>query len=80
MDSSPSNENSVIKLFQAYITLFLVLNTKEDISKNMGNQLTSIVWTINTLWYGYWHSSEYFCLCSAEESNSYRFGTTWGWV
>ncbi len=26
------------------------------------------------------HSSEYLPLCSAEQRNSYRFGTTWGWV
>ncbi len=25
-------------------------------------------------------SSEYLPLCSAEQRNSYRFGTTWGWV
>jgi len=28
----------------------------------------------------YWHSSKYLYLCSAEERNSYRFETTWGWV
>ncbi len=26
------------------------------------------------------HSSEYRPLCSAEQINAYRFGTTWGWV
>jgi len=25
-------------------------------------------------------SSHYLLLCSAEERNSYRFETTWGWV
>ncbi len=25
------------------------------------------------------HSSEYLPLCSAEQTHSYRFGTTWGW-
>ncbi len=25
-------------------------------------------------------SSEYLPLCSAEQTHSYRFGTTWGWV
>ncbi len=25
------------------------------------------------------HSSKYLLLCSTEERNSYRFGTTWGW-
>jgi len=27
---------------------------------------------------GYKHSSKYLCLCSAEQRNLYRFGTTWG--
>ncbi len=26
------------------------------------------------------HSSKYLLLCSIEERNPYRFGTTWGWV
>jgi len=29
---------------------------------------------------GYRHSSNYLPLCLAEERNSYRFETTWGWV
>ncbi len=29
---------------------------------------------------GYKLSSKYLPLCSAEQLNSYRFGTTWGWV
>jgi len=29
---------------------------------------------------GYWHSSKYLPLCSAEERHSYRLETTWGWV
>jgi len=29
--------------------------------------------------FGYQHSSKYLLLCSAEERNSYKFGT-WGWV
>ncbi len=29
---------------------------------------------------GYKLSSEYLPLCSAEQRNSYSFGTTWGWV
>ncbi len=28
----------------------------------------------------YPHYSKYCHLCSAEEKNSYRFGTTWGWA
>ncbi len=30
--------------------------------------------------FGYWHSSKYLSLCSAEQRNPYRFGTTWGGV
>ncbi len=29
---------------------------------------------------GYKRSSKYLPLCSAEQKNSYRFGTNWGWV
>ncbi len=29
---------------------------------------------------GYKLSSKYLPLCSAEQRNAYRFGTTWGWV
>ncbi len=29
---------------------------------------------------GYKLSSKYLPLCSAEQTHSYRFGTTWGWV
>ncbi len=29
---------------------------------------------------GYKLSSKYLPLCSAEQRNSYKFGTTWGWV
>ncbi len=40
--SSPKNENSVIiylhKLFQTCMSFFLLLSTKEDILKNVGNQ------------------------------------------
>jgi len=30
--------------------------------------------------FGYPYSSKYLILCSAEERNSYRFRTSWGWV
>ncbi len=50
-------------------------------------QMTFIIWKKNTMkvngycqLFGYQHSSKYRLLCSAEEINSYRFGTTWGWV
>jgi len=68
------------------MNLFLLLNRKKDILTNMGNQsaLTSIVWKKYILWrvkgayqlLGYQQSLKYLLLCSAEERNSYKFGTT----
>ncbi len=52
-----------------------------------GAPLTSIVYIFSTMEVngapkqpGYKLSSKYLPLCSAEQRNSYRFGTTWGWV
>ncbi len=52
-----------------------------------GAPLTSIVFIFPTMEVngapkqsGYKLSSKYLPLCSAEQRNSYRFGTTWGWV
>ncbi len=52
-----------------------------------GAPLTSIVFFVPTMEVngapkqpGYKLSSKYLPLCSAEQRNSYRFGTTWGWV
>ncbi len=52
-----------------------------------GAPLTSIVFFILTMEVngapkqpGYKLSSKYLPLCSAEQRNSYRFGSTWGWV
>ncbi len=52
-----------------------------------GAPLTSIVFFFPTMEVngapkqpGYKLSSKYLPLCSAEQRNSYRFGTTWGWV
>ncbi len=52
-----------------------------------GAPLTSIVFVFPTMEVnvapklpGYKRSSKYLPLCSAEQRNSYRFGTTWGWV
>ncbi len=49
--------------------------------------MLATVWKKNTMevnsyrqLFGYQHSSKYFILCSAEERNSYGFGTTSGWV
>ncbi len=66
---------------------FVLLNTKEDILKNVGNSgfgapLTSIVLFFSTMEVNgapkqpdYKLSSKYLPLCS-EQINSYRFGTT----
>ncbi len=52
-----------------------------------GAPLTSIVFFFPTMEVngapkqpGYKLPSKYIPLCSAEQRNSYRFGTTWGWV
>ncbi len=52
-----------------------------------GAPLTSIVFFFPTMEVngapeqpGYKLSSKYLLLCPAEHRNSYRFGTTWGWV
>ncbi len=59
-----------------------VLNTKEDILKNEGNSsILSPTIEVNGApkQPDYKLSSEYLPLCS-EQTHSYRFGTTWGWV
>ncbi len=52
-----------------------------------GAPLTSIVFFFSTMDVnrapkqpGYTLSSKYLPLCSVEQTHSYRFGTTWGWV
>ena len=76
------------------MNFFLLLNTKEDILKNVSNQtVDGPHWLpyLFSLYYGlevndahqlfsYPYSSKYLPFCSAEERNSYRFETTWGWV
>ncbi len=77
------------------MNVFVLLNTKEDILKNVGKQsssgapLTSIVFFFPTMEVkvngapkqpGYKLSSEYLPLRSAEQKKSDRFRTTWGWV
>jgi len=79
----------ILKLLQTCMSFFLLLNTKEDVLKNDLNQ--TVVWhhwlpsrKKKILWksmeFGSNRSSKYLRLCSAEERNSYRFATTWGWV
>ncbi len=68
-----------------YEFLFFLLNTKVDILKNMQaidfhrwKKYYESQWLPPAVWLQ--HSSEYPFLCSADEKNSYRCGTTWGWV
>ncbi len=74
------------------MNVFVLLNTKEDILKNIGHRAV-----LGHLWLPKYlfptmevngarkqpvHkiSSKYLPLCSAEQRNEYRFGTTWEWV
>ncbi len=75
-------------LSQTCINLFIVVNTKEDISKNVGNQTVAgpldrykkILWnslgTSNCLVFHILQNN----VCSAEERNSLRFKTNFEWV
>jgi len=83
--------SSFVRFFQTCMSFFLLLNTNEDILKNVGkwtvDGLHCLPWKKNTMevngahqLFSYWHSSKYLRLCSTEERNSYRFGTAWGWV
>ncbi len=67
------------------MNVFVLLNTKEDILKNVGK--TEQIWIIVFFFPteevngvpkqpGYKLSSKYLPLYSAEQRNSYRFGTT----
>ncbi len=72
------------------MNVFVLLNTKEDILKNVGNR--AVLGQHRLLFFptmevngapkqpGYKLSSKYLHLCSAEQRHSYRFGTSWGWV
>jgi len=67
------------------MSFFLLLNTKQDILKNVGNQTVdgthSIFFpTMEVNGYhqlfDYLHSLKYLLLCSTEERNPYRVGKT----
>ncbi len=75
------------------MNFFVLLNTKEDILKNVGTEqfwgtidfhsnffFPTMEVNVAPKQPGYKRSSKYLPLCSAEQRNSYRFGTTWGWV
>jgi len=61
-----------------HVNFFLLLNTKDDILKNVGNQTVDFFFFHKEVnghqLFGYRHSSKYLPLCS--ERNSFRFGTT----
>ncbi len=69
-----------------------VLNTKEDILKNEETEQFWGTIDIHSIYIltvevngspkqpVYKLTSEYRPLCSAEQTHSYRFGNTWGWV
>ncbi len=82
-----------LKYFQTCMNVFVLLNTKGRYSEECGKQsssgapLTFIVFFFPTMEVncapkqpGYKLSSKYLPLCLAEQRNSYRFGTTSGWV
>jgi len=81
-----------LKWFQTCMSFFLLLNTKENILKNVGNRTVDCNHWLPLIFFptmegngvhqlfNCQHSSKYLLLCSTEERNSYRFGTTWGWV
>jgi len=64
------------------VSFFHLLNTKEDILKIDGNQTVAVTDCHSMEKNGYHqmfvhqHSSQYLLLCSTDEGNSYRFGTT----
>ncbi len=73
------------------MNVFVLLNTKEDILRDVGHR--AVLGTIDFIVFSfpievngvpeqpdYTLSSEYLPLCSAEQTHSYRFGNTWGWV
>jgi len=45
--------------------------------KTVGNQIVDWQWV---QWVTRLYFSKYLLLCSTQQINSYRFGTTWGWV
>jgi len=65
------------ELFQTCMSFLLLLNTKEDILKNIGYHLpdswmgNKYIMEVNGA-HELWHYSKYRLLCSAEERNSYR--------
>jgi len=70
-----------------------VKHNRKDILKNVGNQTADLIVLsifLNSIFFptmevnGYHqlfdYSSKYLVLCSTEERNSYRVGTTWEWI
>ncbi len=79
-DSSPKNENFVI-LYSPSSSFSLMWNI-EDILKNAGNQFMVPIdfYNISLNVNGDCLVLQNIFFCVQQERNSYRFGTTWGWV
>ncbi len=60
-----------LRLFQNYLTFFLVWNTFFGLSIQWKSIGSSVL-------FGFQRSSEYLHLCSTGERKTYRFGITWG--
>jgi len=62
------------------MNFFLMLNTKDILKVTSMVGKKTMKFNVLHQLLGYWHSSKYLIMCSAEEINSYRFETTWEWV
>ncbi len=79
---------SFTQKFFLNLSFFLLLNVNA-ILRNKENQLLTlgdfhifptIKVNVDQQLFGYPDSPEYIILCSAQERNEYRFGTTWEWL
>ncbi len=75
------------RVIQTCMNVFVLLNTKEDILKNVETEQFWIIVFVSLLWKSmvpktadYKLSPKYLPLCSAEQTHSYRSGNTRGWV
>ncbi len=73
----------ILKYLQTCMNVF-VLNTREDILKNVRHRAVFLFLTVEVngdpKQPDYKLSSEYLPLCSAEQTHSHRSGDTWVWV
>jgi len=64
-----------IQLWEWNFLIYLILELRAQKKLDWDIPKIPILWTSVASLFGYPHSSKYL-LCLAEESNSYRFGTT----